>query len=185
MTRVGVILGTAAYMSPEQARGEAVDHRTDIWAFGCVCTKMLTGRRAFSAATTAETLAKVLEGHADLNALPAATPSAIRRLVRRCLERAPRNRVQHIGDARADIVDVRAGESTPRGAPIVREATGSPGAIVWTAVALGLAMFWRPVCGSHPRLIAHQQVHRPNSLRRSACRGTAIYFDADHCAVTG
>ena len=118
MTRVGVILGTAAYMSPEQARGEAVDHRADIWAFGCVLYEMLTGRMAFGAATTTETLAKVLEGHAELNALPAATPPAIRRLVRRCLERAPRNRVQHIGDARADIGDVRAGESAPTGVPI-------------------------------------------------------------------
>jgi serine/threonine-protein kinase len=109
MTQPGLVLGTAAYMAPEQARGEAVDQRADIWAFGCVLFEMLTGRAAFEAPTATETVAKILEGHPDLNALPASAPPAVHRLVRRCLERPIRTRLQHIGDALADIVDVRAG----------------------------------------------------------------------------
>ena len=111
MTRPGIVLGTAAYMAPEQARGDVVDQRADIWSFGCVLYEMLTGRMAFGARTVTETIAKILEGHADLNALPPSTPPAIRRLVRRCLERPVRTRLQHIGDALADIVDVRVAEA--------------------------------------------------------------------------
>ena len=98
-------VGTPAYMAPEQARGETVDHRADIWAFGCVLYEMLTGRSAFGAPTVAESLAKVLDGRVDLDALPGDTPPSIRRLVRRCLDPSLRNRLQHIGDARADVVD--------------------------------------------------------------------------------
>ena len=86
-TEAGVILGTAAYMSPEQARGVAVDKRTDIWAFGCVLYEMLTGRTAFPGETVSDTLAAVLEREPDWNALPADTPSSVRRLLRRCLEK--------------------------------------------------------------------------------------------------
>ena len=95
-TQAGVLLGTAAYMSPEQARGQAVDRRTDIWAFGVVLFEMLTGRRLFSGYTVSDTLAAVLRADIDWNALPESTPSSVRRLLRRCLERdrkkAPRLR---------------------------------------------------------------------------------------------
>ncbi len=103
MTRIGVILGTASYMSPEQARGLAVDKRTDIWAFGCVLFEMLTGRRAFEGATVTDTLVRVLEREPDWTALPAATPEAVRRALRRCLEKNPRRRVRDIGDARLEL----------------------------------------------------------------------------------
>ena len=105
MTMQGVILGTAAYMSPEQARGHAVDQRADIWAFGVVLYEMLTGRLAFAAPTVTDTLARVIEREPDWNALPAATPAPVRTLLRRCLEKDPRRRAPHIGLARLDVDD--------------------------------------------------------------------------------
>src|SRR5262245_21839259 len=101
-----VILGTAAYMSPEQAAGGTVDRRTDVWAFGCVLYEMLTGVSPFLAESFTETLDRVIEAHVDINALPAQTPTPIVRLVQRCLERNPRERLQHIGDARVEIRDI-------------------------------------------------------------------------------
>jgi len=138
MTQPGFILGTAAYMAPEQARGDDVDQRADIWAFGCVLYEMLTGRMAFGAPTPTETVAKILEGRPDLNALPSSTSPAIRRLVRRCLERQVRTRVQHIGDALADIVDVRAGESFLTSDPTTPTAAPRARAVIWGAASLGL-----------------------------------------------
>jgi len=91
-TRAGAILGTAAYMSPEQARGEAVDKRTDIWAFGCVLYEMLTGRAAFAGETVAGTIASILGREPDWTALPETTPLAVRRMLERCLERDPGRR---------------------------------------------------------------------------------------------
>jgi eukaryotic-like serine/threonine-protein kinase len=111
-TQIGVILGTAAYMSPEQARGRVVDKRTDIWAFGCVLYEMLTGRYAFSGDTVTDVLAAIVTRAPDLNALPAATPSSIRRLLKRCLEKDVKQRLRDIGDARVEIDDVIAGSAT-------------------------------------------------------------------------
>ena len=102
-TRAGVILGTAAYMSPEQARGAAVDKRSDIWAFGVVLYEMLTGRRAFPGESVTDILAGVLRGEPDWSALPSATPPRIRNLLRRCLERDRKQRLQAIGEARIAI----------------------------------------------------------------------------------
>ena len=101
----GLILGTAAYMSPEQARGEPVDERTDVWAFGCILFEMLTGEPPFGRARLTDILANVLKGEPDYSALPADTPFLTRRLVRRCLEKDRRERLRHIGDARADLRD--------------------------------------------------------------------------------
>jgi serine/threonine protein kinase len=103
-----VILGTAAYMSPEQARGRAVDGRTDIWAFGCVLYELLTGRTAFSGETLSDTLAAVLEREPDWSALPAGTRAGTRRVLRRCLEKDPRRRLHHIADVRGEIDDTYA-----------------------------------------------------------------------------
>jgi Tol biopolymer transport system component len=99
-TAAGIILGTAAYMSPEQARGKAVDKRADIWAFGVVLFEMLTGRRLFEGETVSDTLASVLKTDPDWAALPADAPPAVRMLLRRCLERDPRRRLRDIGEAR-------------------------------------------------------------------------------------
>jgi len=102
-TGIGVILGTAAYMSPEQARGKLVDKRADIWAFGCVLYEMLTGRRAFPGEGVSDTLAKVIERNPDWNALDVVAPAPIARLVRRCLQKDPQDRLRDIGDARLEL----------------------------------------------------------------------------------
>lgn len=102
-TQAGMILGTASYMSPEQARGLSVDRRADIWAFGVVLYEMLTGRRIFHGETVAETLAAVLGAKIDWSLLPAGTPPAVRRLLSRCLERNPMRRLRDVGDARLEL----------------------------------------------------------------------------------
>ncbi len=103
VTRAETVLGTAAYMSPEQARGKAVDKRTDIWAFGCVFYEMLTGGPAFPGETIADSVARIIERSPDFEALPGSMPPSVRRLVRRCLERDSRERLRDIGDARIEI----------------------------------------------------------------------------------
>ncbi|MDA2931188.1 serine/threonine protein kinase [Acidobacteria bacterium AH-259-O06] len=140
MTGAGVILGTAAYMSPEQARGEHVDRRTDIWAFGAVLYEMLTGRQVFAGPTVSDSLAKVLESTPDFNALPPQTPSAIRRLVRRCLEKDRTDRLQHIGDARVEVKEALTTPTTEVGAEIsaVLQSVGWRRAI--PLIAAGLVM---------------------------------------------
>ena len=99
----GAVIGTAAYMSPEQARGLPVDNRTDIWAFGCVLYEMLTGRVAFAGDTVSDSIAKILEREPDWSALPAATPVPIRRLLLRCLAKDPKQRLRDFGDIRIEI----------------------------------------------------------------------------------
>lgn len=110
-TSAGVILGTAAYMSPEQTRGRPLDKRTDIWAFGCVLYQMLTGRLAFRGETLSDTIAAILEREPDWTVLPVATPSAVRRLLQRCLEKDPRRRLRDMGDARHWMEEVATGEA--------------------------------------------------------------------------
>jgi serine/threonine-protein kinase len=106
-TAAGVILGTAAYMSPEQARGQTVDRRADIWSFGVVFLEMLTGRKLFEGETVSDVLASVLKEKPDLDALPGSTPPLIRRVLDRCLQKEPRNRLQWIGDARLELAEVQ------------------------------------------------------------------------------
>jgi Tol biopolymer transport system component len=101
-TREGVVAGTAAYMSPEQARGLAIDKRTDIWAFGCVLYEMLAGRPAFARATLTDTLAAIVEREPDWSALPGTTPPGLVRLLKRCLDKDRRRRLRDIGDADAE-----------------------------------------------------------------------------------
>ncbi|HLF83562.1 MAG TPA: protein kinase, partial [Blastocatellia bacterium] len=102
-TQAGMILGTAAYMSPEQAQGKAVDKRSDIWSFGVVLYEVLTGRQLFAGETISDTLAAVLRDEIDLNALPANTPASIRKLIARCVNRDRKQRLRDIGDARLDL----------------------------------------------------------------------------------
>jgi eukaryotic-like serine/threonine-protein kinase len=115
MSHAGMILGTAAYMSPEQAKGRPADRRSDIWAFGCVLYEMLTGRRAFDGEDVSETLAAILRADPNWDALPAATPQPIRRVLSRCLQKDRLLRLQHIGDARLDILDGARGDSPTKG----------------------------------------------------------------------
>ena len=118
-TREGVILGTAAYMSPEQARGRTVDKRADIWAFGCLLYEMLTGTLAFPGESVSDTIAAILQREPDLSMLPASTSDAVRRLLRRCLEKDVKRRLRDIADASMDIDDAMA-------RPATAEATAVP-----------------------------------------------------------
>jgi serine/threonine-protein kinase len=104
-TSPGTLLGTAPYMSPEQARGLPVDTRSDLWAFGCLLYEMLTGRRAFAGVSASDVLAAVLRDEPDWTALPADTPRGVRRLLRRCLRKEPRDRLQDAGDARIELTE--------------------------------------------------------------------------------
>ena len=120
MTRAGVILGTPAYMSPEQARGERVDAQTDIWAFGCVLYEMLTGRAAFGRATLTDTMAAVIEREPDWTALPRATPASVVRLLRRVLEKDSSRRLHAIADVRLDLDEAREAMASPAVASSMR-----------------------------------------------------------------
>jgi len=146
MTQMGMILGTAAYMSPEQARGRPVDHRTDIWAFGCVLYEMLTGRLAFEAEDVSLTLARVLERDVDLSLLPPSIPARVRHVLRLCLSKDIRQRVQAIGDVRLALegaferpseVGVAAAPTARRAAPLVL-AVAVAGVVVGGLTALAL-----------------------------------------------
>ena len=142
-TAEGRILGTPAYMSPEQARGQAVDKRTDIWAFGCVLFEMLIGQRPFDGDTMSDTFVSILERQPDWSALPAGTPASIRTLIDRCLRKDPKKRLHDIADAFIDIDDRDPALDSPAGADVSavvarqrnRERLG------WTiALLLGLAL---------------------------------------------
>jgi serine/threonine-protein kinase len=152
-TQLGMILGTAAYMAPEQARGGAVDKRADIWAFGVVLYEMLTGGSLFAAETVSDTMAAVLRADIDLEALPQATPRELRWLLRRCLERNPQNRLRDIGDARLALAEVIAAP-VETSVPATRPRAGLavvPWALAIGAVAIAAWALWRePRSGSLP-----------------------------------
>ena len=135
MTGIGVILGTAAYMSPEQARGKPVDKRADIWAFGCVLFEMLTGRPAFAGQTVTDILAGIIQREPDWNALSSDTAAHITRLLRRCLEKDSRKRLRDIGDARADLDEA----GTSPGPPAAPMRARQPVAL-WMSSAVALAV---------------------------------------------
>ena len=134
-TMAGMILGTAAYMAPEQARGRSVDRRADIWAFGAVLYEMLTGRRAFEGEDVSEILATVLKTEPDWTRLPADTPASIRRLLRRCLEKDPRKRLSAIGDARFDFDDLEPVATAPAPGSTSPASRRSASAMLWPALA--------------------------------------------------
>jgi hypothetical protein len=136
LTSAGLILGTAAYMAPEQAHGAEVGKRADIWAFGCVLFEMLTGKRAFGGTDMSETLAAILRDEPDWTALPPDLPPAIRTLIRRCLRKDSNNRLADIGDARLEIVDAIAGGEADQ----PRSSAGAPASRVgWTLAPWALA----------------------------------------------
>jgi len=141
-TRDGVILGTAAYMSPEQARGSMVDKRTDIWAFGCVLYEMLVGRSTFGRNTLSDTIVAILDRDPDWTALPTDTPASVRTLIRRCLERDPKRRLRDIGDARADfdapiVTAHEARASTARSRPLLPWAVAAASLLALAATSWG------------------------------------------------
>jgi serine/threonine protein kinase/Tol biopolymer transport system component len=137
-TGTGVILGTAAYMSPEQARGKAVDERTDIWSFGCVLYEMLTARRPFTGDSVADVITSILAREPDLSALPANTPQSIHRLLRRCLEKDRRERLHHIGDARIEIRDAL--KRADGDAAVVPQPSRASTRWLWVTIAASIAL---------------------------------------------
>jgi serine/threonine-protein kinase len=138
MTGVGMLLGTAAYMSPEQARGRPADRRSDIWAFGCVVNEMLTGRRAFEDEDISLTLSNVLRVEPRFDALPVRTPPAVRQTLRFCLEKNPRERLQAIGDVRLLLLSAFASASSLEavGAPARRLKAGTITVVAFVAGAV-------------------------------------------------
>jgi len=134
-TRAGVLLGTAGYMSPEQAKGKAVDRRTDIWAFGCVLFEMLTGKAAFDGETITDKLAAVVRAEPELEQLPEKTPGRVRELVRRCLIKDSRQRLQAIGEARIALEKYLEGSEEETGPATTAGAAGAG----WLGFALGAA----------------------------------------------
>ena len=138
-TRAGVVIGTAAYMSPEQARGKAVDRRTDVWAFGAVLYEMLSGRKAFEGETISDTLASVLTREPDWSALPASTPGRVRDLLRRCLQKDPDRRLHDVADARIEIDEVATGPGADAAAGAEPSpAKASRGILAATGIAAAL-----------------------------------------------
>jgi len=192
MTAVGVVLGTAAYMSPEQACGKRVDKRADIWAFGCVLYEMLTGRAAFGGETVTEVLAKILEREPDFSKLPGRVSPQLAHLLRRCLEKDPRRRLRDIGEARVELE-----------APIVaREAQASaqPGAMrlrVWqrplplaaitlTLMAVAGLGLWAVVRPAPPRVTRTTITPSANApLTIGSGRSLAIASDGTRLVYVG
>jgi serine/threonine-protein kinase len=165
-TQAGIVIGTAAYMSPEQARGKSVDKRADIWAFGAVLYEMLTGRRAFEGETVSDTLAAVLRAEVDWAALPAATPSSVRRVLKRCLDRDTRTRFHDIADARIEMEE--GGSAPPVAAlqPAPRSRWRGPAIFAAGGVLAAAAVFF-----------ATRAPNRPSPVRRFALSGLNLMLD--------
>ncbi len=189
-TKMGVLMGTAAYMSPEQARGKTVDRRTDIWAFGVVLFEMLTGRRLFEGATVSDTLAAVLRADPIWEDLPSTSPPGVRRLLRRCLERRRRHRTPDIAVARIEIEEALAtpGDATAETSPPVQSALWQrPVGIVATAVVtlvlggLGVWSLTRPAPGP-PAPVTRTSIVLPETQLRYVFRGVAISPTGTHVA---
>jgi serine/threonine protein kinase len=186
-TQMGVILGTAAYMSPEQAKGRVVDRRADIWAFGAVLYEMLSGQRAFRGEDTSDTLAAVLRQDVDWTALPADTPAAIRRLIRRCLDRNIKQRLRDIGEARIVLDDPGALDSpattdrrdlSPKAPPLWRRALPvALGAIVAGSL-VGMA-WYVSLKPSAPVVVTRFSSSLPDGLQFTGISGRAVALSPD------
>src|SRR6516162_4215756 len=178
-SREGIILGTAAYMSPEQARGKTLDRRCDIWSFGAVLFEMLSGKQAFAGEDVSQTLAAVIMKEPDWNALPATTPASIQRLVRRCLHKDPKQRLRDIGDARIAIEEALTG-SPDVGA--VREPPRQPApspawrqALPWALAAISTLVLVALTIGN--------ALHAPRPPTRPIARVVVNLPPTDHLAL--
>lgn len=178
-TEAGLILGTAAYMSPEQARGKPLDRRSDVWSFGVVLYEMLTGRRLFSGETSSDILAAVLTRDPDWSALPAATPPRLRDLLRKCLERNPRQRLHDIGDARLELDEKSGFQLLPE---LPRERQG-PSSRPWLAGAAAGAVLTALVAGV-TAIIARPAPDATVRLSILAPPGTSIFPDPTGVAIS-
>ena len=170
-TMQGVILGTAAYMAPEQAKGRAVDRRADIWAFGAVLFEILAGQAAFGGDSTTEILGAVVLKDPDWNALPASTPYRLRDLLRRCLQKDPRARQRDIGDVRLELIDLAA---SPREDVSARPAAPRTQRTMWlgaitlalAAASIGIVVGWRVprTSADRPQAVARFMVPAPGKI---------------------
>ncbi len=189
-TMEGVILGTAAYMSPEQARGKKVDRRADIWAFGVVLWEMLTGRRLFEGETAVEILGSIFRQEISFDSLPAATPPSLKAVVGRCLDRDPRTRLRDIGEARIMIAGTAAGPATEN----LEEAASAPSnrtprrlaavALIATGIAFGGVAAWllKPAAAPATRslaLAAPAEIEGPRVKPRISPDGRMMSYFAD------
>ena len=198
-TQAGVILGTAAYMSPEQAKGKAVDKRADIFAFGAVLYECLTGKRAFEGEDISDTLASILAREPSWEALPSRTPESIRRLLRRCLQKDLKQRFRDIGDGRIEIEEVLAAPTTE--GPVVntvvparlswRQAIPLVGALVAGAIIASIAVWnLKPLPPPTPRLITRLTLTLPPNTQLTLLDHPAVALSPEgnhlvHVADTG
>jgi Tol biopolymer transport system component len=172
MTQAGTILGTAAYMSPEQARGAGVDRRTDIWAFGVILFEMLSGQRLFQGDTVSDTLAAVLRAEPEWDALPLAESPALGRLLARCLERNPKQRLRDIGEARIFLQDDDASGSHLSFSTAFRDPVSAPrgraplpllptALLAVACLAVGAMVGWKVLASPEPAPVLHTMVPPP------------------------
>jgi serine/threonine-protein kinase len=184
MTQMGMILGTAAYMSPEQARGKPVDHRADVWAFGVVLFEMLTGQRLHPGETVSDTLASVLKTEPSWNALPHTTPSSLRRVLRSCLEKDPRRRLQAIGDRRL-LVDDPVQPTTISGSPSVTiVAVGVAAVLAVALVTLSVVHFREPVAVATSSPMARVAIALPQESTLDHKTNPALALSPDGTKLT-
>jgi serine/threonine protein kinase len=179
-TQAGMILGTAAYMSPEQAKGRAIDRRSDIWAFGCVLFEMVTGKMVFSGETVTDTLAEIIKAEPNWTLLPANTPKPIRTLLQRCLKKDSKQRLQAIGEARIVIEEVLVGKvagDEQLGAQVPAPPNRTHSLVGWiggfaVGAAIVAALAWWITRSSNP---PHDAFQRRNQFcrRSSAARAFA------------
>ena len=188
MTRVGVILGTAAYMSPEQAKGKQVDRRADIWSFGAILHEMLTGQQLFIGETVSETMAEVMKGEITFKTLPSGTPARVRALLKRCLDRDPQSRLRDIGEARIaldgpDREEAATETVTKPGSP------RTPWIIAATCLIAAFAVVaWHFLSSetATPRVLRFRlATDHPVTVRQSESRAVAISPDGNHVATLG
>jgi Tol biopolymer transport system component len=188
-THAGVILGTAAYMSPEQSRGAAVDRRADIWAFGCVVFEMLIGRLTFGADTVTDTFVSILSHEPDWADLPASTPRRLVQLLQRCLIKEPRRRLRDIGEARVVLEDLIAGEGGPDETTVTTGGMPRPRTIALAVLAalvlFGAGYLVRPTPRSgDPRGITSDLQLRRLTFSRGLAHEPALSPDGNYVAYT-
>jgi Tol biopolymer transport system component/predicted Ser/Thr protein kinase len=191
-TQAGIILGTAAYMSPEQARGKAVDQRADIWAFGCVLFEMLTGRSPFGTGeTVSDSIAAILTREPDWNSLPPDTPPSVQRLLRRCIQKDVERRLHHIGDARLELDDAAGGDSgaeppRPSDRPVWQAMLPwAIAAVCVVAAVVTIGWFGRNRTVPHAPLVRLELALPPNLELYMAGRTMALSPDGSQLAFIG
>ena len=179
-TDAGIMLGTAAYISPEQARGRAVDKRADIWAFGCIVFGMLTGRATFSGESTTDILADVVKKDPDWAALPASTPPGLIEILRRCFQKDPRQRMRDIGDVRLDIERSLRAPTADQPAERQRSPLQSLGwSAAGAALTAGALFIGLPRAGNAAAAPTHASVSLPPHTSLALGRGSSVAISPD------